>query len=184
MLASVDGTLVSINSHRANRVVELGLKTGAFNQLEDWQLQKSEFSWGSSRFDFLLKRKGMKTEVEEDDVNQKEDGENQLLLEVKSVTWVREDIACFPDAVTSRGRRHVEELIRWQQETGGRAMVLFLLGRDDAASFRPCREIDPDFADSLKAARDAGVIISAYSSRVSLSGIRPGKQVPVNWRQE
>ncbi|SDL06464.1 sugar fermentation stimulation protein [Halarsenatibacter silvermanii] len=184
MLAAVGDTLVSINSHRANRVAELGLRTGAFSQLEEWQLQKSEFSWGSSRFDFLLKRKEMIKEVEKDDENQKEKGENRLLLEVKSVTWVREEIACFPDAVTSRGRRHVEELIRWQQETGGRAMVLFLLGRNDAASFRPCREIDPDFADSLKSARDAGVIISAYRSRVSLSGIRPGEKLPVNWQQE
>ena len=162
VLARVGEELVSLNSHRANDVAELAITDDIFPPLENWSLEKREYSWHDSRFDFLLSR-----------------GEEKLMVEVKSVTLVREGVACFPDAVTERGRRHVEELIDWQRKEKRKAMILFLLSREDAESFRVCREIDPDFARSVDRAHSSGVMVRAFKSRVSYNAIEPGREIPV-----
>jgi len=162
VLARLGKELVSINSHRANQVAELAIEKGGFPLLENWKLEQSEFSWHNSRFDFLLSR-----------------GEKKLMMEVKSVTLVREGVACFPDAVTERGKKHVEELIDWQRGERKRSLMLFLLGRGDGEKFRVCREIDPDFARAVEKAMNEGVMVRALKSSVSISSIKPGPEIPV-----
>ncbi len=162
MLARTGKELVSINSHRANQVAELAIEKESFPLLENWKLEQSEFSWHNSRFDFLLSR-----------------GVKKLMMEVKSVTLVREGVACFPDAVTERGKRHVEELIDWQRKEGRRSLILFMLSRGDGEKLRVCREIDPDFARAIERALNEGVMVRAFKSNVSLSSIEPGREIPV-----
>ena len=82
-------------------------------------------------------------------------------VEAKSVTLVRDGVACFPDAPTARGRRHMGELTELARR-GVCAAVVFVVQRADARAFRPNDETDPEFGYALRAARDAGVHVLAY----------------------
>ena len=90
---------VSLNTHYPNRLVHEALQLAMLEELNEWQLERAEFKVGRSRFDFLLTHK---------------QNDQKLLLEVKSVTMVEDGIGKFPDAVTARGARHVEELTHLQ----------------------------------------------------------------------
>jgi sugar fermentation stimulation protein A len=104
-----------------------------------------EFKYGNSKFDFLLM-----------------DGE-KCLLEVKSCTLVKNNVAMFPDAPTDRGRRHVEELI-YAKKDGYRTCVIFVIQRPDAERFSPNDKTDPKFGKTLRKAFQEGVEVYAYSS--------------------
>jgi sugar fermentation stimulation protein A len=101
-----------------------------------------------------------------------------MLMEVKSVTLVKGGVGLFPDAVTARGARHLEELIAARAE-GKEAAVFFLLQRPDAGRIRAARAIDPRFAETLARAREAGVRLLGRRCHVSPEGIALGDRVPV-----
>jgi sugar fermentation stimulation protein A len=102
-----------------------------------------------------------------------------MLLEVKSVTLVQDGRAFFPDAVTARGARHVRELAE-AREAGLEAAVLFVAQRRDARSVTAARSIDPEFADALESAADAGVRLLGYRCRVTLTSARLTEPIPVS----
>lgn len=134
--------LVSLDTHLPNRLVARAISERFIDELAEWQLVRREVKVGASRFDFLLSNaRG-----------------SRFLLEVKSVTLVEDGIARFPDAVTVRGTRHLRELAERRIE-GWETGVLFVLQRGDAHRIEAARSIDPDFADALVQARDAGVRI-------------------------
>lgn len=160
-----NGVFVSMNSHLANDLAEVGLRNKFFNELADYKIVRREYSWGSSRFDFLLNQA---------------DG-TEYLLEVKSVNLVDDGQACFPDAPTKRGVRHVEELIKWKQNTGNSAGVLFIVQQEQAELFRPCEEIDPDFAEILAKARAKEIDIFVYDTKVDLNKIMLNQRIEQNW---
>ena len=114
---------------------------------------RSEVSFGGSRLDFRLSGP-----------------EGVCWVEAKSVTLVVDGIARFPDAPTSRGRRHLLELID-ALEQGDRASAVFVVQRSDARSFQPHHQADPEFAEALNLAASAGVEIRAYSCDVTLEAI-------------
>lgn len=153
-----DDNFVSMNSHLANDLAELGLNNEYFKEFKGYNIEKREFGWSNSRLDFLLKNK--------------EDNRKKLLLEVKSVNLVDEGTACFPDAPTKRGTRHLNELIKWNNNKDKRAGVLFIIQQENANSFRPCREIDPEFALVLNKARDKGIIVAVYDTLIDLHKIK------------
>ncbi len=166
VLVKLDNDIyVSMNSHLANDLAEVGLKNKFFSELTDYEIERREFTWGNSRFDFLLNDY---------------DGE-EYLLEVKSVNLVDGGQACFPDAPTKRGVKHVEELIKWKRETGNSAGVLFVVQQEQAEYFKPCDEIDPDFADALKKARESGIGIFVYDTKVNLNKIMLNQRIEQNW---
>lgn len=99
-------------------------------------------------------------------------------VETKSVTLVEEGIAKFPDAPTSRGRRHLLELIRARAQ-GNRAAVVFIIQRPDALSFSPHQEADPEFTAALDQAVEAGVEALALTCRVTPKTICIVGEVPV-----
>ena len=103
-----------------------------------------EYNYGHTRFDFFLSNK-----------------KERCLLEVKSTTLIEEGVAKFPDAVTERGRRHVNDLMKAREE-GYRACVLFIVQRADAHTFAPCDEVDPEFGNALKNAAANRVEVYAY----------------------
>ena len=142
-LIQVNGSWVDINTQRSNKVVAEALREGTIDGLSGYNVF-AEKKLGNSRIDFLLQRT----------VNGVEE---QLWLEVKNVTLMgSEVVACFPDAVTERGRRHLQELMA-AREQGDRAVILFLVQRDEAQLFSPAGDIDPAYAEQLRLALDAGV---------------------------
>jgi sugar fermentation stimulation protein A len=85
----------------------------------------------------------------------------------------------FPDCRTSRGAKHLGELAR-QVEAGHRAVMLFVIQRDDGEAFRLARDIDPAYGEAFDAARSAGVEMLAWSCTVSATGIALSSPVPVD----
>lgn len=88
------------------------------------------------------------------------------------------NIAEFPDAVTERGLRHLEELIQIKKN-GFRACMLYIIQRDDVDSFRPAYEIDPNYSKKLQEAMSHGVEVIIYKCRVSLDEIAVYKMIPL-----
>lgn len=152
---------VSVDTTLPNRLVARALEAGALPELEPWVLDRPEWSHGGSRFDFLLR-----------------DGERRMVVEVKSVSLVEEGVALFPDAVTARGARHVEELAELVERPGWHAAVLFVLQRPDAQRIEAARRIDPDFAGALARARAAGVRVLGRRCRVGTDRVTLGDPVP------
>ncbi len=105
-------------------------------------------------------------------------GGEEWLVEVKGCTLVREGTALFPDAPTERGRRQVEALAR-AARAGARAMVLFVIQREDAQRFRPHEENDPAFAEALRRAAGAGVALVAYRCHVTTREVTLTDRVPM-----
>ena len=94
------------------------------------------------------------------------DDDNRYLVEVKGVTLEDDGVVRFPDAPTERGVKHVKELISSMKD-GYVPCLLFVIQMDDVRYFEPNRATDPEFADALKEAKDAGVNILAYTCSVT-----------------
>lgn len=138
------GGYVSIDSQEPNKVVEKGLKEGKIASLKKYTTIRREKTVSDGRLDFYLLN-----------------GEEDAYMEVKGVTLVEGNTALFPDAPTIRGSKHLETLIRLKKE-GHEAVVFFLIQHHLGNVFRPNRENDPKFAETLKKAKDSGVKILAY----------------------
>jgi sugar fermentation stimulation protein A len=95
---------------------------------------------------------------------------------VKNCTLVEGSNARFPDAVTTRGRKHLLELQRLVNE-GNRCAMFFLIQRMDADSFSPADDIDPIYGEELRKAHQNGVEILVYDVFIDLDGIRLNKPV-------
>lgn len=92
-------------------------------------------------------------------------------VEVKNVTMAQGQMAMFPDAVTERGQKHLEELIDLQT-AGHKAEILFLVQRTDCKLFAPADSIDPAYGHILRKAIKAGVKVSAYPCELNATGIK------------
>ncbi len=162
-LARVGGQMVVINTARGNQVVAEALERGAVAELAGAGGVRREVRVGDrSRIDFLL-----------------EDGDARTYVEVKSVTLAAEPgVAAFPDSVTERGTRHLEELIRLHR-AGHRAVLLFCVARTRVARVRPADEIDPTYGRTLRRAAAAGVDILAYGCAIGTRRITLRKQLPI-----
>jgi len=157
-LVRVGRTWVCVNTAIANRTVRGWLEAGRL--FADAGPLREEPRHGSSRFDFALG----------DDV----------MIEVKSVT-LRVDgasgVGAFPDSVTARGRRHMEELAALR---GPRRVVIFFVARGDVRVVRPAGEIDPAYGDALRRAVDAGVEVIALGARFDRHGVHWRGELPVD----
>ena len=141
-----DGELVYLDTRVPNMLVFEALKNGDIEEFSQYDVIKPEFVYGSSRLDFLLSNK-----------------KGRCLLEVKSCSLLRDGVALFPDAPTSRGKRHLMELMDAKND-GYRACALFIIQRTKARVFRPNYETDPDFGKTLRKAVAKGVEVFAYCS--------------------
>lgn len=104
-------------------------------------------------------------------------GDRLAFIEVKSVTWVEEGVALFPDGVTSRGRRHLQELAALVRQ-GHEAWQVFVVQRNDARVFRPAADIDPAYAQELAQAHQQGVKLLILKERVSPPEITLASTLP------
>lgn len=136
-----DGHPIMLHTHKTNMVVRRLLEEAMVPGLEEARIVRQEVKAGRSRFDFLL-----------------QDGFGDIFLEVKSCTLVGKDVAMFPDAVTARGTRHLEELARL---SGGatRCAVIFVIHWPFASVFMPDYHTDLNFSRTLLAVRQSVQII-------------------------
>jgi sugar fermentation stimulation protein A len=160
-LIEVNGHWVDTHTQRTNRIVEEGLNVGTIEEVAGG-IVTPEFSFGASRLDFLVER-----------------GEERILLEVKNVTLTDgATTALFPDAVTTRGQKHLRELQGALAE-GYRAVIFFLVQRGEAECFSPAEAIDPEYARLLREVAAAGVEVLAYRTAVTTVDNRVDKRLPV-----
>jgi sugar fermentation stimulation protein len=145
---------VSVDSRVPNAILSEALADGAIPEFLDYDSVRPEYTWGDSRFDFLL-----------------ENGDTKALVEVKGCTLVQGDgLALFPDAPTQRGARHVRELTRATRE-GIESYVVVIVQRSDGRVFAPNDRTDRAFGDALREAQEAGVRVMAYGTMVTREGV-------------
>ncbi|MCX5813244.1 MAG: DNA/RNA nuclease SfsA [Proteobacteria bacterium] len=136
-----DGVPVFLHTHHTNTVVGWLIGKQGIPGLEDYVIEKPEFTVGRSRFDFLLRK-----------------GNEKMLLEVKSCTLFHKNMAMFPDAVTDRGRRHIVDIAGSSYHGG----VLFVVHSSSVKHFLPEYHIDPEFSKTLYILRN-DIFVKAVS---------------------
>lgn len=163
-IVEADGTLVGINTGRPNRLVEEAIIAGLIGTLGAYESLRREQKYGiNSRIDILL-----------------EDPERGLAyVEVKNVHYLAGDrLAEFPDSVTSRGAKHLEELGD-MVEAGHRAIMVYLIQRNDVDRLKICRRLDPAYGAAFDRAMARGVEACAVRCRITPEEIVACDLVPV-----
>ncbi len=156
-------TLVNIDSQAPNGAAFSWAAAGADGLFGKVVSVRREKKYGNSRFDLYL-------ETEEE--------EKGIFLEVKGVTLERGGLACFPDAPTERGEKHVRELIACREDGYG-AAFLFVVQRKGLTGVIPNDETQPSFGEALREASSRGVRILAYDCRVTKDGMALDHPLPV-----
>ncbi len=164
-MIEVGDETVGINTGLPNRLAEEAIRAGLIPSLANYPLIQREQKYGkNSRIDFLLSG----------------DGLPNAYVEVKNVHFSREPtLAEFPDTVTKRGAKHLEELGD-MAEAGYRAVMIYLIQRHDCERFRICADLDPLYALGFERARARGVEAYAIRCRVSPQEIAPAGLVPID----
>lgn len=160
VLVSLDTGLVSVDARLPCDLVEEALNERRLAPFKEYSRFRREVTFGDSRLDFKL-----------------ENG-RACLLEIKSVTKVKNGTAMFPDAVTARGSRHIRTLLEAKNQ-GLEAAVAFIVQREDVERFSPDDETDPAFGETLRDAAVRGLGIFAFKCGVSLKEIRIAGPIPV-----
>ncbi len=152
---------VGVNTHLSNKIVHHALQNNLIKEIKNILEIKPETKFGSNtRFDFLIKNKS-----------------NKIFLEVKNVTLSRKkNIAEFPDAVTSRGLKHINELVQASKEKY-KIFIIYLVQRDDCNSFKIAKDIDPAYAKALSKAVKNNLKILTYDCKFSSKGIKLNKKI-------
>ena len=132
---------IIVDTRFANKITRTLIENKVFTPFRRYRVVKENVLINSSRIDFLLERNGRK-----------------FYLEVKSVSYVVNGVAMFPDAPTLRGRKHLKTLMKCLKEKF-EAGVLFTVQRPDAKIVKPCYEIDLEFSNLLKDAHEKGLKI-------------------------
>ena len=166
--------LVGINTSLPNAIVSEAIQAGVIVELTGYGSLRREVRYGkNSRIDILL----------EDDGLLESDGRAPCYVEIKSVTLKRDGqntgLAEFPDSVTARGTKHLGELSDMVAD-GARAVMLYLVQREDCDHFAVAADIDPAYGEALVAARAAGVEAICYACRVSPSAIELDRALPLD----
>ena len=157
-----NGSKVGVNTHLTNKIVLDALKNNKIKNFKPIEI-KTEVKFGdNTRFDFLIIEPNSKK-----------------FIEVKNVTLSRTDkLAEFPDAVTSRGAKHIDELIKAKAK-GYDVYLMFVIQRDDCDQFSIARDIDPKYADLLSDAIKKKLNILCYDCKFSPKGIKLNKQIKI-----
>ncbi len=157
-----NGSKVGINTHLTNKIVLEGLNNNKIKNFNVVEI-KTEVKFGdNTRFDFLITESNSKK-----------------FIEVKNVTLSRTDkLAEFPDTITSRGAKHIDELIKAKNK-GYDIYLMFVIQRDDCDQFSIARDIDPRYADLLSDAIKKKLNILCYDCKFSSKGIKLNKQIKI-----
>ena len=161
-LVKSKGVWVGVNTFLPNRLAKEAIERGVIEELQGYDTIRSEVSYGDrSRIDLLL-----------------EGSRGPCFVEVKNVTLVEDGRALFPDAVTTRGQKHLRQLIK-VVEKGERGVIFFVIQRSDAKTLSPADDIDPEYGRLLRLALDNGVEALAYQADVTEKEIRLERRLPL-----
>lgn len=163
LVQQADGALIGVDTGVPNRVLKAALMAHEVPGLPGYDLVRPEVRYGqASRIDFLLSGAG----------------QPDTYVEVKSVTLSRQKgLAEFPDSVTARGTKHLQELAEVAQN-GARAVMLYLVQRNDAQRVTLAGDIDPAYAAAFAQARAAGVQALAMGCALSVDGVTLAGALP------
>lgn len=152
---------IAVNTSLTNKLALDCLLGGFIPEIEVNEYQ-AEYTVGQSRLDFLVR----------------DSDKNEIYIEVKNVTLkAQDDFATFPDAVSTRGQKHLQELTELRAK-GKRAAMLYIVPREDVHTFTPALDIDPDYAQLLKLAYDKGVEIYVVQCGFYDNQIVPLQRLP------
>lgn len=161
-LIAMPTSLVGVNTLVPNRLVFKSIDQKLIPELSEYNHIEREVKVGEhSRIDLMLNDGGTK----------------RCYIEIKNCTLVSKAIAQFPDAVTSRGLKHIAELENLAK-AGHRCMMFYFIQRMDAQVFRPADHIDPEYGRRLRQAVGKGIEVLAYDVRINLQGIELNKNIP------
>lgn len=156
----MNGHWIGINTSVPNILAYEAVRDGKIEKLKGYTCVEREVRFQDSRFDVYA-----------------ENESERCFIEVKNVTMKVDEFALFPDAVTTRGRKHLDTLIR-AKEKGFRAVMLYVIQRMDVEKFGPAREIDPEYAETLKKAYAAGVEVIPVQAKVTPERIEIIRELP------
>jgi sugar fermentation stimulation protein A len=151
----VNDTWVGVNTMMPNKLIKLALEQKMLPELGNYSEIKKEVKYGQdgrSRIDFVLVG-----------------AEKLIYVEVKNTTYVVDDIALFPDTATTRGQKHLQELIDIMPEAQG--VMLYLINRDDMTKFAPGDAKDPIYGELLRQAVAKGLLVLPCRFQVTPIGI-------------
>ena len=155
--------LVGVNTHLANKIVNHGLQNNLIKELKNSEKIKSEIFFNKeTRFDFLIEKKNEKS-----------------FIEVKNVTLFRDHkTAEFPDAITSRGSKHLIALIDAIKK-GYKSYLIFLVQIQNMKYFKIAKDIDNEYYKNYITAKKAGVKFLAYRCKISAKEIYIEKRINI-----
>ncbi|MCC6276788.1 MAG: DNA/RNA nuclease SfsA [Oligoflexia bacterium] len=155
MVRTTKGTWVGVNTSRTNKIVEEAFFNKVIPHWSRFENLKAEVKINAkTRLDFCLS-----------------DNQDRLhYVEVKNVSMAKPPLAIFPDSVTVRGQKHLQELMELQKQ-GHSTEILFVVQREDCDSFSPADDIDPEYGRLLRMAASQGVKISCWTCRIHLDSI-------------
>lgn len=154
---------IGINTSHPNKITAEAIQAGKVPELGGYSSIRPEVKYGkNSRIDLLLQH----------------DSKPDCYVEIKNVHLSRQaGLAEFPDSVTARGTKHLGELADMTAK-GHRAVMFYLVQRDDTSTMRLAADIDPIYADAFSKARKAGVEALVYSCKLDIEGIE--LDAPIN----
>ena len=160
-IIKAQNNLVGVNTHMANKIVNHGLKNNLIKELKDIDKIKAEVFFNKeTRFDFLLEKKKQKS-----------------FVEVKNVTLFRDEkTAEFPDAITSRGLKHIQELLKARKK-GFEIYLFFVIQRNDCSKFELAKDIDHEYCELLLKAVKKNLKVLCYDCKFSTKGIKLNREI-------
>ncbi len=152
---------VGINTHLTNKIVLEALNNSIIQDFKNLEVIKTEVKFGSNtRFDFLVSNKITKS-----------------FIEVKNVTLSRKKgLAEFPDAITSRGLKHIKELLKASKK-GYKIYLLYVIQRNDCDHLKLAKDIDPEYCNLLKKAVKKKLNVLCYDCKFLTKGIKLNRRI-------
>ena len=162
-IMKVKNNLVGVNTHFANKIVYEGLSNNLIDEFKNLKNIKTEVFYNKqTRFDFLVNKNNQ-----------------NYFIEVKNVTLSRNnDIAEFPDAITSRGSKHIKTLIEATKK-GYKSYILFLIQIQNMENFQIAKDIDKNYYKNYLLAKKSGVRFLAYRCNMSPNSITIEKKLKI-----
>ena len=159
-----ENSKIGVNTHLTNKIVLYALNNKKIERFKNIKYIKQEVNFGkNTRFDFMVS-----------------DEKKKSFIEVKNVTLSRKkSVAEFPDAVTSRGLKHIKELIKAKKK-GFDIYLLFLIQRVDCNNFNLAKDIDPDYCELLIKAVKKNLNVLCYDCKFSSKGIKLNRKIKFN----